>query len=185
MTASMFGKVTRQEKPISSSESPDKKSGVVSHHSFCLRDLFGLSGPEGTNISQRCDMFFTRFLEAASHKCQPPKEVIPCDYAPNAFKAFFIQQLLESKEMLWNIRVPVKLVGKYILHQAKGEEGELLTRENTANIFLSRGVQDVVYVVKASFVRTSWQVESYEANLGSLKSILGNHQVVRFFSGQR
>jgi hypothetical protein len=185
MTANVFSKVTRQEKRTPSPGHSDKKGGVVSPHSFLLKGLFGLSGPDGTNISQRCDLFFPRFLDAACHKCEPPKEVVLCDYSTIQFKDFF-SQLVESKEKVWDIRVPIKFVGENIAAQKLGmnDGGDLITQEDSTNLFLSRGDKDMIYVVKVSFVHTSWHVECYETN-DSMESILGNHQVVRFFSGQR
>ncbi len=141
----------------------------LNDRSFLFSEFFSFGDEKTTNISARNKDFDASFFTRCKKKCQMPNKICFKDVPSGMLSTLLSVSGAELALKLWDLRVPIKLVGYLKDQQKKGQSGPLLTDGNL-NIFICRDQHDELKKVELWFDQKSrsWKIASGPMESGQL-----------------
>lgn len=141
----------------------------LSCHPFLFSEVFSLGNSDTTNISERNKDFDISFFTRCKKKCQMPEKVCFRDVPAGILDTLLSVSGAHPSSEIWNLRVPIKLVGHFKDQQKTGQTGPLLVDGNI-NIFICRDQYDKLKKVELWFDQRShsWKITASSMEPGQL-----------------
>lgn len=132
----------------------------ITSRSFNFSSFFSLGDEKTTNLSKRLGTFSDSFWDVSNESCKMPKAFCFAEISAENNETIKSVLKVKSDEELWDIRVPIKLVGHLKDLQKTGQSGSLLV-DGQPNVFLCRDHESRLQVVQLRFdLSKTWAIHS-------------------------